>query len=369
MPDQNKSEKATPHKRMEQKRKGNVFQSKDLISGIMILTSFTALRVFAGHMFGRFNVVLNSFINLGGGVDDIDAVVASNIVFELATNLAMLVLPLLAVAVIFGILLSMAQTRVAWSSELLKPKFSRLNPIEGIKNRMFSLKAFVELIKSILKVTAIVGVLYWAISSRAEQIPNLLLLDIPIATLWIGNTIFTVALYAGAAMTIIGIADFVYQWWEHERQLMMSKQEVKDEYKQLEGSPEVKMERERIRRQRARERMMNAVKEADVVVRNPEHFAVALRYNLEKDRSPVVIAKGRDFMAQQIIREAANRGIYTVENPPLARALYAAVGIDMEIPEQFWAAMVDIIAHVMEIKGHDLRKVSSDIEKMQSKRA
>ena len=368
MPDQNKSEKATPHKRHEQKKKGNVFQSRDLISGIMILASFTFLRFFGGaYMFGRFQSVINNFINLGSSLYEVDAAIVSMILFELVMNLLFLVLPILSVAMILGVVLSMAQTRIAFTSELLKPKFSRINPIEGIK-KMFSLKAFVELIKAMIKLTAVGGVLYYVINSKIWQIPDLLRMDVPIGVLWIADTAYAVALYAGVAMVIIGIFDFIYQWWEHERQLMMSKQEIKDEYKQLEGDPQIKAQRDSIRRQRARERMMSAVKEADVVVRNPEHFAVAIKYDLEKNAAPVVVAKGRDFMAQQIIKEAAKHSVYMVENPPLARALYSSVGIEMEVPQQFWTVMVEIIAHVMAIKGHDLNKLSSDIEKNRQRR-
>ena len=361
MPDENKSEKATPHKRREQIKKGNVFQSKDLTTGLMILTSFTALRILGGFMLGRFNLVFRSFISLGSVHHEIDPAVAALIVYELIMNLLFLILPVLVVVMVVSVFLSKVQTKIPWTTELLKPKFSRINPVEGFK-KMFSLKSFVELIKSILKVTVIAGVLYWSITSRAGELPNLMRIDVPVGALWIGNTIFTVAIYAGIAMTIIGIADFVYQWWEHERQLMMSKHEVKQEYKQLEGDPQIMGYRKQLMRQRARERMMSAVKEADVVVRNPEHYAVALKYDIDKNLAPVVTAKGKDFLAGQIIAEAAKHGVYTVENPPLARGLYAAVAIDMEIPEQFWAAMVDIIAHVMEMKGQDLRKVRAQIE-------
>ena len=360
MPDQSKSEKATPHKRMEQKKKGNAFQSKDLISGILILASFFALRMLAAGMFSRFRAVIHNFIGLGGNINEINTVTAANIMFELVTNLLLLVLPILAVAMVLGVLFSTAQTRIAFTAELLQFKFSRINPIEGFK-RMFSLKSLFELAKSLVKVTVIVIVVYWVINGRLNQIPNLLLLDVPNGVLWILDTVFWTAMYAGIAMLVIGVVDFFYQWWDHERNLMMSKQEIKDEYKQLEGDPLIKAHRDSLRRQRARERMMSAVKESDVVVRNPEHYAVALKYNLEM-KAPAVVAKGRDFIAQQILNEAAKHNIYTVENPPLAQALYKTVGIDMEIPEQFWSAVVEIIAHIMVIKGQDLNKISEDIE-------
>ena len=367
MPDENKSEKATPHKRREERKKGTAFQSKDLTTGIMIVASFSALRILGGYMFGRFQLVINNFINLGGSLYTVDDAFASVLLFELISNLLFLILPILFVAALLGILLSMAQTRIGFTVDLLKPKFSRINPIEGIK-RMFKLKAFVELVKSLLKVAAIVTVLFVVISSRVEQIPNLLMLDVPAGVLWILETMYWAALFAGVAMIVIGILDFIYQWWEHERQMMMSKQEVKDEYKKLEGDPLIKAHRDQLRRQRARERMMNAVKDADVVVRNPEHFAVALKYDMQKNRSPVVVAKGRDFIAQRILREAEKHGVHTVEDRPLAQALYKTVAVDTEIPEPFWNAVSEIIFRVMTMKNQDLDKLSADLERSQHQR-
>ena len=366
MPDNNrdqKTEKASPHRRLEARKKGNIFQSKDLISGMMIVFSFVALRLLAGYMLNRFIKVLNDFINLGSGLSEFSIVTASRIMFELILNMLMLSLPILLVAMILGFVLSVSQTRFIFTTDQLKPKLSRLNPIEGFK-KMISLKALVELVKSVAKVTVIVYIVYVVINSKMHELPKLMTADISAGITWVGQTVFDVALYAGIGMIIIGVLDFIYQWWEYERSLMMSKQEVRDEYKQLEGDPLIKSRIRSIREKKAHERMMAGVKEADVVIRNPEHFAVVLKYDPNKNAAPIVIAKGMDYVAMQIVKEAEKYNIATVEDPPLARSLYAAAELGSEIPDQFWYAVADIIFHLMDIKKIKLNinKVNKAIE-------
>lgn len=352
-----KTEKATPHKRREQRKKGNVFQSRDLISGAMILSSFLALRLFTGYLFGRFSAVLNDFISLGSSVDEFTVPVASKVMFDFVVNLLLLALPMLLVSMVMGFALSVAQTRFIFSSEPLRPKLSKLNPIEGFK-RMFSIRSLVELVKSLLKVSVIAYIVYTVVYSKLTQIPVLMNMDILAATAWLGQTIFDVALYAGMGMLVIGVLDFFYQWWDYERKLRMSKQEIKEEDKKLEGNPETKSRIKSIQRQMAQKRMMAQVKDADVVIRNPQHYAVALRYKPEKDKAPVTVAKGKDRVALRIIEEAKKYEIYTLENPPLARALYAAVEIDQEIPYKFYFALADVITHLYNIKNVNIKNMN-----------
>ncbi|MCL2773820.1 MAG: flagellar biosynthesis protein FlhB [Oscillospiraceae bacterium] len=354
-----KTERASAHKKSEQRKKGNVFQSRDLISGVMILLSFLALRLLAGYLMGRFSAVVSDSINLSGSVNNFDIPVASSVMFNLVLNMFLLALPMLLVAMVLGFGLSVAQTRFIFSSEQLKPKFSRLNPVAGIK-KMVNLRALVELVKSILKVTVITYIIYTVINSRIKQIPALTNIDIRTAAAWLGQTVFDVALYAGIGMIVIGVADYLYQWWDYEKNLRMTKQEVKEENKTLEGNPEVKGRIRSIQRKMAQQRMMSEVKNADVVIRNPQHYAVALKYKPEEnDRAPVVIAKGKDYMALQIVKEAQKYEIYTVENPPLARALFASVEIDQEIPKKFWHALADIILHLYEMNKINLNKLKA----------
>ena len=347
-----KTEKASPHRRMEARKKGNIFQSKDLISGVLIFLTFFALRLLIGYMFGRFEKVLGDFISFGGSVKEFTDSVASRITVDLALNIFLLAMPILFIATLLGVVMSVAQTRFIFTADQIKPKLSRLNPIEGFK-KMFSFKALVELLKSALKVAVIVGIIYIVITTRIGELPMLIVSEMNHDVAWMLQTVFEVAVFAGLGMIAIGVLDYIYQWWEYERSLMMSKQEIKDEYKQLEGDPLIKSRIRGIREKRARERMMAGVKEADVVIRNPEHFAVALKYEIEKNASPVVIAKGQDHIALQIIKEAQKYDIMSVENPPLARALYASAEIGAEvdnIPEELMFALAEIIFRLYESK-------------------
>jgi flagellar biosynthetic protein FlhB len=187
-----------------------------------------------------------------------------------------------------------------------------------------------------------------------EELPMLIMADMEISVLWMFQTVFEVAIFAGVGMIAIGIIDFIWQWWQHERSLMMSKQEIRDEYKQLEGDPLVKSRIRSIREKRARERMMAGVKDADVVIRNPEHFAVALKYEIDKNATPLVIAKGQDEVAMRIIKEAQKYNIMEVENPPLARIIFDTTEMGYEIgenlPEEFTLALVDIIFRLYQSK-------------------
>lgn len=344
-----KTEKATQHKRQQERKKGNIFQSKDLITGVMILTSFYALRLLINYMFGRFDNALNENIFIGATVETFTIPVGARLIYTIVINVLLLALPILSVTMLTGILMSVSQTRLMFATELLKPKFNRLNPIEGIK-KMFSLKAIVELIKSILKITIVIIIVYNTIMGRLGEMPALLAADIFADIAWLGDAIFSVAINAGIGMLGIGIVDYFYQWWEYERSLRMSKQEVKDEYKQVEGNPETKMRITSIQRQMSQNRMITGVKDADVVIRNPTHFAIALKYDINKNVSPVVVAKGKDYLALRIIETAENHNIEVITNPPLARALYDAVDIYQEVPEDFWEAVADIISYIYNLK-------------------
>ena len=344
-----KTEKATQHKKNQERKKGNVFQSKDLITGILILVSFSSLRLLMTYMLGRFDNTLNENIFVGATVETFTITTGARLMFIIVTNVFTLVMPILFIVMMTGILMSVSQTRFLFATELLKPKFNRLNPVEGIK-KMFSVKVVVELLKSAAKITIIIIIVYNTITGKIMEMPALLASDIMTAIVWLGEAIFSVALYAGIGMLIIGIIDFFYQWWEYERSLRMSKQEIKDEYKQTEGNPETKMRIHQIQRQMSQSRMITNVKDADVVIRNPTHYAIALKYNINENVSPVVIAKGKDYMALRIIETAEKNNIEIVSNPPLARALYDSVDVYREVPEDFWEAVADIIIYLVNLK-------------------
>lgn len=335
---------------MQERKKGNVFQSRDLISGVMVLISFMALRMLAGYMMDRFYTILIDFISFSQNITDFNINAASRLIYNFVLNVLLLALPILLVALVLGVVMSLAQTRMTVAEDALKPKFSRLNPISGLK-KMFSLKSIVELLKSLLKIAVIIAIVYYVIKDKVYQLPSLMVMNTAKAAAWVGTSIVDLALYAGFGMLAIGVIDYFYQWWEHERSLMMSKQEVKDEYKQLEGDPQTKGRIKSIQRKMSQSRMMAAVKDADVVIRNPQHYAVALKYKVKENVSPIVIAKGVDLVALRIINEAQKYNIELVENPPLARALFAAADVGDEIPEEFWVAVAEILSHIYSLRN------------------
>ena len=203
--------------------------------------------------------------------------------------------------------------------------------------------------KGIIKISILFYLLYDFIGKQIIELPKLFTLEIPAACGYMFQTVFNMALRIGMAFAVISVFDFFYQRWEYERQLKMSKQEVKEEYKQTEGDPQVKGKIKQIQRQRAQQRMMQQVPQSDVVIRNPTHFAVALRYREEEDGAPVVLAKGMDELALRIVKVAEDSGVSVVENVPLARALYASVDIDREIPPEFYGPVAEVLVYVLKL--------------------
>lgn len=260
-----------------------------------------------------------------------------------------LALPILLVSAAAGFLLGEAQTRFLFAPEVLKFKFSRIDPISGFK-KLFSGKSFVELAKSAFKAALICMVLYGEIKSRLPGALRLMGSQVPDALAWIGQSVYDVIMKICAVMIALGAFDYFYQWWDYERQLRMTKQEVKDEYKNTEGDPAVKGRIKQIQNHIRHSRMMQKVPTADVVVRNPTHFAVAIRYEAKKKKAPTVVAKGQDLIALKIVEAAEKAGVTVMENRPLARGLYEAVPLDGEIPERYYQAVAEVLAYVYALK-------------------
>ena len=215
------------------------------------------------------------------------------------------------------------------------------------------MRAVVELIKAILKIIVLGAVLYNILEGRMEEFPRLM--DMPPSRVFLitGEVVSEIVMTVGILFVALAAADYLYQWWEYEKNLRMSKQEVKDEYKQMEGDPQIKGKIRSMQQQRARNRMMQAVPSADVVIRNPTHFAVALRYDRERDNAPTVVAKGKNLIALKIVDIAQENGVYVMEDRPLARALYASIEIGQEIPAQFYEPVAQVLAFVYNLKKKD----------------
>ena len=342
-----KTEKATPKKLEDARKEGRVARSSDLINGLMLLLMFFVLRIFGNFMAKGF---LESFVKYYNKTADIsmeifDVKQAVNLGNEIVFDIVIACLPVLIGSFLVAFAGNVVQIGWKVTTKPLKPKLDRLNPIGGLK-RMFSQEKVVELIKSILKVLAIAIVAYNEVKDRWLFILNLYDFEFMQAIV----NIFDI----GVLFVIIGIADFGYQKWKHLHDLRMSKQEVKDEMKQSEGDPQVKGRIRQKMREGARRRMMQELPKADVVITNPTHFAVAIKYDKEKAEAPYVLAKGADFVASTIKEAAKEHKIEIVENKPLARMLYYNVEIGEQIPPELYQMVAEVLAYVYSVKNKEI---------------
>lgn len=346
---ENKTEKATPKKRRDERKKGNIFQSQDIVNVISVLTVFTVLKFYLPIMFSYLEITLGKYIGWIKYTDTLSESFAMDIVKDGCITILLLGGPVMLTAMAAGVIASGAQTRFVFSKESMKMKFSRLNPIQGFK-RFFSMRSAVELAKSILKVTVIGYVLYSGFKKIINSFAALMSVSVLQGITFVLDSIMDIVLKIIVVFAVMSFFDYLYQWWEYEKNIRMSKQEIKEEYKHTEGDPQVKGRIRDIQRQMAAGRMMKQVPDADVIVKNPTHFAVALKYDAKYNRAPVVIAKGQDYMALKILQISEHHHIPVKENKPLARALYESVDLNKEIPPEFYAAMAEILAWVFTLK-------------------
>ena len=350
-----KTEKATPKKLEDARKEGRVARSSDLINGLMLLLMFFVLRIFGNFMAKGF---LESFVKYYNKTADIsmeifDVKQAVNLGNEIVFDIVIACLPVLIGSFLVAFVGNVVQIGWKVTTKPLKPKLDRLNPIGGLK-RMFSQEKVVELIKSILKVLAIAIVAYNEVKDRWLFILNLYDFEFMQAIVNIFDIVLDVGVKISVLFVIIGVADFGYQKWKHLHDLRMSKQEVKDEMKQSEGDPQVKGRIRQKMREGARRRMMQELPKADVVITNPTHFAVAIKYDKEKAEAPYVLAKGADYVAATIKEAAKEHKIEIVENKPLARMLYYNVEIGEQIPPELYQMVAEVLAYVYSVKNKEI---------------
>ena len=350
-----KTEKATPKKLDDARKEGRVARSSDLINGFMLLLMFFVLKLFGGIMA---NLFLDSFVKYYNKASDISMEVfdvrqAVNLSNEIVLDIVIASLPVLIGSFVVALVGNIVQVGWKVTGKPLKPKLDRLNPIGGFK-RMFSQEKVVELIKSILKVLAIALVAYNEVKDRWKFILNLYDFEFMQAVLNIFDIVLDVGIKISVIFVIIGLADFGYQKWKHLHDLRMSKQEVKDEMKQSEGDPQIKGQIRQKMREGARRRMMQDLPKADVVITNPTHFAVAVKYDKETAEAPYVLAKGADYVAANIKEIAKQNNIEIVENKPLARMLYYNVEIGDQIPPELYQMVAEVLAYVYSVKNKEI---------------
>jgi flagellar biosynthetic protein FlhB len=348
-----KTEKATPKKRQKSRDEGQVAKSEEVSTATMLIAGFFALSLFAGSIFEG----IRALFTFNGTLFNIDMVDTFNHV-DIARHIAwglgrviLISLPMFVVTIIVGVVMNLLQVKWNPTAKPMKPKFSKLNPIKGFK-KIVSLQSLVTFVKSMLKMAAVIAVVYYTLISEIDVIPTILVMPLEGVLVYIGRLIVTLGISIGVLYILIAIFDYSYTRWKHEKDIKMSKHEVKEEWKQAEGNPQVKSKIKQKMREVSMRRMMQNVPQADVVITNPTHYAVALKYDmLGKSGAPVLIGKGVDFLAKRIRETAIENDIPIVENPPLARAIYAEVDIDGEIPEELYVAVAEIMAYVFKLKN------------------
>ncbi|MBS4959363.1 MAG: flagellar biosynthesis protein FlhB [Clostridiales bacterium] len=343
-----KTEQATPKRRRDERKKGNVFLSKDIVTVFTLIGSFYTLKFVFASSYAALKEFVIRYIGYAKSVSDLNNDFIINVVYDSLILTAKIVMPVMVIVVVLAIAATIFQTKPLFVIDSLKPKFSRLSPLQGIK-RIISARSLVEVIKGIIKISILFYIVYDFIEGQIIQLPRLLSLDIVTSSYYVFTTIFDMVIKISIAFAVISVFDLFYQKWEYERQIRMSKQEIKEEYKQLEGDPKVKGKIKELQRKMAMSRMMQQVPDADVVIRNPTHFAVALKYNPDKDTAPVLVAKGQDELALRIVKVAEENNVFVIENKPLARAIFAATDLNQYLPPDFYGAVAEILVHVYKL--------------------
>ncbi|MHB1650871.1 MAG: flagellar biosynthesis protein FlhB [Desulfitobacteriaceae bacterium] len=337
---------ATPRRKQEARKKGQVLKSQELVSALMLLGFIAVLKYWLPAMLTRLQGL---FPYVWGLSTDWSPRSIASLMLNLSWVSLQLMAPIFGVAVLVATGANYLQVRSLFTIEPLKPDLSRLSPINGFK-RMFGVRAWVELSKSLLKVLLLGYYLYATVRDNLSVFPALQQLSIGQGAVRLGQTIIDLGWKISLSFFVLAVMDYLYQWWEYEKNLRMSHEELKQEYKQTEGNPQLRSEIKKRQRAIAMRRMMQDLKKADVVVTNPTHFAVALRYDLKEQKAPYVVAKGQDEVALRIRELAREYDIVIMENKPLARALYSQVEIGQIVPADLYKAVAEVLAFVYRLK-------------------
>jgi flagellar biosynthetic protein FlhB len=340
-----KTEKATPNRREDAKKKGQIARGAELPTAFAFLTAVFAASIFGKDLFANFGSYINNLVHKIADPRAFTSVDVHQLFIEAIKLLALIAIPIVAVSLSAGLAGNFAQGGLTLSSEAFKPKADKFNPAKNIK-KIFGLDSLVNLIKSTLKLIILSYVAYGVLSPVVEMAPTLINAPIQTIAANLGSTLFNLSFKCGLVMLVFAFADYGYSIYKHEKSLKMSKQDIKDEYKQQEGDPFVKGQRRRAARALVQKRSMAEVPTASVIITNPTHISIALRYNKDKDAAPIVVAKGADKLAAKIREIANENNIPLVENKPLARALYKLVEPNQIIPVEFFGAVAEILAYV-----------------------
>lgn len=349
--DLERTEAATA-KRIEQAReKGDVPRSREMATCVLLLVGGVAVWMFGGQLAAKMNNLMYAVFSFDREqIFDIRAMY--NRLVEPAIELAIVLLPILGLMLFAALASPILLGGWLFSSQALAPKFERLNPLSGIK-RMFSVNALVELFKAIAKTILVATVAWYVVRGQLDEVLTLSRENIKASTQHMTSLVLASFLSIVAALIFIAVVDVPYQLWSYARKLRMTKEQVKQEHKESEGDPHIKAKIRAIQRAMARRRMMAEVPTADVVITNPTHFAVALKYEDGAMRAPKVIAKGADAVAHKIREIAQEHKVPILEAPPLARALHHHTEIGDEIPEALYTAVAEVLAYVFQLRMYN----------------
>lgn len=343
-----KTEEATPKKISDSKKKGQVPKSADFNSAFSSLVFAILLGSLGQHLFSRSLETLRASLRTGFGAS-LSAGETSRILLQSVARFAIIFLPFGLLAVILGIVSNLIQVGFIFSAEPVKPDFKRLNPLEGFKN-IFSVKSLFNLLKSVMKLVIVSWITYQGLKEIMVQITNSGQMGIENLYPFFFDIIKTLSLSIAKIMIILGVVDFIFQKREFKKNLRMTKQEIKTEYKQMEGDPKIKSARQQRQREMSRRRTLQNVEQASVIITNPTHIAIALKYELGKDQAPIVVGKGVDYLAKKIREKAKEKGIPIIENKPLARAMYHEVEEGSFVPVELYQAIAEILALVYQME-------------------
>ena len=355
MPDsaQDKTEPATPRRREEARKRGQVGKSTDLSAAVVLLGALLLLHWTGQSMLGRL-LAMTRYCLGGTGSPLIDPGRMVPTLLTVFRGMAGIVLPVMLLVLVLALVSTFVQVGFLLTMEPLKPSFNKLSPISGLK-RMFGSRAFVQFLMGVAKMLLLTLVSYWTLRSRlhmfahASGLPHLAMVGMA------AEIFYTVALRLAIVLLFLAILDLIYQRYKTEKDMKMTKEEVKDELKQMEGDPKTRQRRRQVQMQLALQRIRAAVPKADVVITNPTEYAVAVQYDAETMNAPKLTAKGVDFMARRIRELAIQYRVPIVERKALARALYRTVEVGQEIPAQFFKAVAEILAYVYELTGKGAR--------------
>jgi flagellar biosynthetic protein FlhB len=346
---QEKTEKPTARRRRKAREQGQVAKSMEISSVGVLLAGITSLWLFGGFFYDQIaGLMRHMFQSISSShLDYASLVDLSSMVWS---QFLITVLPVWAAVSLVAIVMNLAQVGFLFAPKRIKPDLKKINPINGFK-KFFSMRLLVDLMKNVGKLSVVGGVAFLTVRQEWENLPNLGSLPVSAIAIYILQVCFTIFWRTVLAMVILAILDWSYQKWDFEKNLKMSKQEIKDEFKQTEGDPQVKGRIRSIQREQAKKRMMNDVPQADVVITNPTHLAVALSYKVGQMDAPTVVAKGANKVAEKIKAIAKEHNIPIIEDKPLAQALYKAVEVGQSIPGDLYEAVATILAHVYRMKN------------------